>query len=264
MRGTSMEAEHIEDTGETTLPGQGGDTAEQGAEAAEGAQARTDAGEDADDKDLKGKLAPEVQEKIDRRIGKLTAKAKAAEERAAQKEQELERLRAERDEAESAKFAHLPVMPEYLDAEARKGISDAESELAEAERAERAWTAAAQSDEGHTDKQTGKAYTPAECAKFAAAWARKAGFAEARRESIVSAARRRQEADLREFRASKAKPKPGAGAPEVPAKPKPNLKDADGGGGDRSPAAPPDIQRRASPPKPPQTQNDAKKFWKRF
>lgn len=259
-----MEAEHIEDTGETTLPGQGGDTAEQGQAATDGAQARPDAGDDADEKELKGKLAPEVQEKIDRRIGKLTAKAKTAEERAAKAEEELERLRAERDEAESAKFAHLPVMSEYLDAEARKGIADAESELAEAERAEQAWTRAAEGEDGYTDKRTGKAYTPAECAKFAAAWARKAGFAEARREALVSAARRRQEADLREFRAAKAKPKPGAGAPEVPAKPKPNLKDAGGGGGDGAPAAPADIQRRATPPKPPQSQNEAKKFWKRF
>jgi hypothetical protein len=252
-----MEAEDIGETGETTQPGQGGDTADTGAVKAEGAETQEAGGEDADK--LKGKLSPEVQELIDKRIGKLTAKAKtAAEERDALRA-ELDRIKAEKDEAEAAKFGHLPVMPEYLTPEARTELAAAERELAEAGEAEATWNSYAASEEGYTDRKTGRTYTPKQCAEFARQAAREAGKAEARKELVVRGARKRQEADLRELRARKVAPKPGAGAPRVTETPKTIAKQpGEGGGGGGAPARPADIDPGRVAADRPKTQADAK------
>lgn len=265
MRGEkdSMNAEDLmidDETGKTTPPGQSGDAAEQGAEKALG-EGSPEAGGEGADLDWKGKVPPEVQEKIDRRIGKITAKHKAAEERMGVMEAELNQLKAEREEAEAAKTAHLGVPPEYFEGDELKTIEKAEADLLKAENAVASWERYADSDDGYVDQETGKSYTPAQCARFAAEAAKMVGRAEGVKGLIVDRAQKRLRNDLRELKAAKARPKPGAGAPEAPATPRRIDSPDDGTGAPRggAPARPADT-----PPTPgaaakvPQSQDQAR------
>jgi hypothetical protein len=72
-------------------------------------------------------LKPEVQAKVNRRIDKLTAKRKSAEERAAKAERELETLRASQartDEAARAEIVALGVHPDYISADEAKVVGE--------------------------------------------------------------------------------------------------------------------------------------------
>jgi hypothetical protein len=253
-----MEAE--ETNGETVQPGQGGDAAEldKGKAAAEGSEA--DGGEEgAEDAELKGKLSPEAQAKLDRRIGKLTAKAKGAAEERDQLKARLAEIEAEKQRTADAEVAHLGVAPEYFEAEDLKTVKAAEADIAEADAAEKAWASYAATEDGYTDKTTKQTFTPAQCAKFAAQAARQAGAAEARKQVVVDRARAKMLADLRETRARKAGPKPDAGASRVPAAPKTIAKQpGEGAGGGSTPARPADIAGGGAAANVPKNQAEAK------
>lgn len=217
--------------------------------ALDGAEPDLDKGKDGedDDEDIK-KLDPKTQEKINRRIGKITAKAKQLEEELKGLKERLKTQDEATRAAEDAKYAHLQVLPEYFTAEDRSRIDKLEEEISNAAKAADSWESVEEDVEVR-----GKTYTQKEALKMAAQARKAEGRAQGALDAIVEAAKRKQTEDIRRGRAQKsAKPdevdpekteqkprKPGASAPP-------------------SSSARPADRRGAATPTPVKTQQEAK------
>ena len=159
----------------------------------------------------RGALPPEVQAAIDKRIGKITAKQKAAEEEAQQLRDELKALRQKAEEADAAKIAHLGVPPQFFSAEEKTAVQEAEAAQSKAEL--NAEYFAELAEKGEDADVGGRTFTAAQCRRFSLEWAKRAGSAEGRKESIVERARAAMVEKLKKLES------PGASRPAVKAAP---------------------------------------------
>lgn len=172
----------------------------------------------------RGALPPEVQAAIDKRIGKITAKQKAAEEEAQRLREELKALRQKAEEAEAAKIAHLGVPPQFFSAEEKAAVQEAEAAQSKAE--SNAEYFAELAEKGEDADVGGRTYTAAQCRRFSLEWAKRAGSAEGRKEAIVERARAAMVEKLKKLespdasrpavRAAPAKPAASAASSEPP------------------------------------------------
>lgn len=186
------------------------------ADAGQAAPEDIQAGEEqtASEKNERGALPPEVQAAIDKRIGKITAKQKAAEEEAQQLREELKALRQKADDAEAAKIAHFGVPPQFFSAEEKAAVQEAEAAQLKAE--SNAEYFAELAEKGEDADVGGRTYTAAQCRRFSLDWAKRAGSAEGRKEAIVERARAAMVEKLKKLDSPEA-PRPAAKA--APAKP---------------------------------------------
>lgn len=186
------------------------------ADAGQAAPEDIQAGEEqtASEKNERGALPPEVQAAIDKRIGKITAKQKAAEEEAQQLREELKALRQKADDAEAAKIAHFGVPPQFFSAEEKAAVQEAEAAQLKAE--SNAEYFAELAEKGEDADVGGRTYTAAQCRRFSLDWAKRAGSAEGRKEAIVERARAAMVEKLKKLDSPEA-PRPAVKA--APAKP---------------------------------------------
>lgn len=187
------------------------------ADAGQAAPEDIQAGEEqtASEKNERGALPPEVQAAIDKRIGKITAKQKAAEEEAQQLREELKALRQKADDAEAAKIAHFGVPPQFFSAEEKAAVQEAEAAQLKAE--SNAEYFAELAEKGEDADVGGRTYTAAQCRRFSLDWAKRAGSAEGRKEAIVERARAAMVEKLKKLESPDA-PRPAAkAAPSKPA-----------------------------------------------
>lgn len=176
-------------------------------------------GVEVDDQGEDGSWTPAQQAAFDKRIGKVVAKQKAAEERARLAESEAQALKDKVAKTEAEKVAHLGVPPQFYSKEEISRVQEAEASLNYASGNASFFENAAA--EGEVITVGGKDYTPAQCVKFAAAWSREAGKSEGRMNAVLDSARSRMTAKLAELDARDAaltavKKKPVV--PAIPAK----------------------------------------------
>ena len=167
-----------------------------GADATEGAEADGDkTGKDA----IKG-LDPEVQAKIDKRIGKEVAKRKAMEAELEELREERKRNKAERAQAEAEKYRGLPVPPRFFEEGELAEVEKADADATKNEELAQFWG----NQEGDEVTVNGKTYTAKQCREFARVSAQNAGKAQGRKELLVSRAQSRMAKALEELEAGKA------------------------------------------------------------
>jgi hypothetical protein len=198
-------------------------------------------------------IAPEIQAKIDKRIAKLTARAKTAEERLAEAQKRIELLDETERKAEEAKFASLGVHPEFIEPEERQTIQATQSELQEARRAADFW----EGREEYIDSASGKTYDTAACRRFALEARKAEGRAEGKLDAVLERAKARMREgvkaalELKKSRSAVVTPKPAASKPKAD----------DSVSTITAPAIPPDATRSTIAGAPPKTQTEAKAFW---
>lgn len=163
----------------------------------------------------RGALPPEVQAAIDKRIGKITAKQKAAEEEAQRLREELKALRQKAEDAEAAKIAHLGVPPQFFSAEEKTAVQEAEAAQLKAE--SNAEYFAELAEKGEDADVGGRTYTAAQCRRFSLEWAKRAGSAEGRKEAIVERARAAMVEKLKKLESPEASRPAVKAAPAKPA-----------------------------------------------
>jgi len=197
-----------------------------------------------------------------RRVDRLTARAKGAEEENARLKEELEGLKGERDKRELEDLKGLPVMPEALTADERKEVKSLRPKLDEAAGDADFWFSHA--EDGYTMKD-GREFSAAQCRQFGRMKERDAAKLEARLDAIMDSGRsrlsrllKRHGAELLPGAADEEPPKVPA-APKAPPKaptPKQAPERAPGGG---APAAAKDGAGNAPPPQ--LSQDDLRRLW---
>ena len=123
-----------------------------------------------------------------RRVDKLTARSKAAEEENARLKEEIEGFKSEREKRELEGLQNLPVLPEALTSEERAQVKTMRPQLEEAERDARFWWS--KSEDGYETKD-GKSYSAEQCREFARYKEREAARLEARLDGIMEQGRGR-------------------------------------------------------------------------
>ena len=123
-----------------------------------------------------------------KRVDKLTARSKAAEEENAKLREELEGYKSERDKREMEGLKGLPVMPEALTADERKEVKTLRPQLDEASRDADYWFSHA--EDGVTLKD-GREFSGAQCREFGRMKEREAAKLEARLDAIMDSGRGR-------------------------------------------------------------------------
>lgn len=201
------------------------------------------------------KLSPELQAKLDLRIGKEVSKRKSLETEVERLKRENEEFRAKASETENAKYAHLGVDPDLIESDDRSTLDAAMVEQANAEQQARAW--GKYTEDGLT--VGGKEYTAAECREFEKYYTKLLGKAEGVVDAVVSKARKEQKRLLlkgKEIDRKDALEKSGSiTLPKVPAKAKePEQPETTAPG---SAAIPKDGGGKV-PTLPPKTQDQAK------
>lgn len=164
-------------------------------------------GDDTDDEsaeDSKARFTVRSQEKMLKRINRLTAQLKTAQEEIEQYRASQEEAAAKAKAAEDARYASLQVLPEYLSQEDRKALDTYASELERYDHSIDFWQKGAESGEGA--ELGGREYTAEECNKHVVQLSRMLGSLQAKRDAILDRARREMANDLREFRAKQNKP----------------------------------------------------------
>lgn len=215
----------------------------------DGAEPDLDKGKDGEEEEEEfKKLTPKQQESVNRRIGKITAKAKAYEKELKELRERLNTQDEAARTAEDAKYAHLQVLPEYFTAEDRSRIDALEKDISEAAKAADSWEAVEEDVEVR-----GKTYTQKEALKMAAQARKAEGRAQGALDAIVEAAKRKQTEDIRRGRAQKSA-KPPEADPEKPEQ-KPRKP---GASAPPSPSAKPADRRGAPTAAPVKTQKEAK------
>lgn len=161
-------------------------------------------GDEADDdsegsEDTNAHFTKRSQEKMLKRINRLTAQLKTAQEEIEQYRQSQEEASAKAKAAEDARYASLQVMPEYLSQDDRKDLDQYTAKIEQYDYSIAFWQKGA--DDGMGTTLNGKEYTAEECQKYVVRLSREAGSLQAKREAILDRARREMANDLREFRA---------------------------------------------------------------
>lgn len=157
-----------------------------------------------------GSWTPAMQAAFNKRMAKVTAKQKAAEERATVAEAEAKALKDKVSKAEADKVAHLGVPPRFYTKEEIATVQTVEATLNNAQDNAKFFEDAAEG--GESVEVGGKTYTPAQCIRFAAYWSREAGKAEGQKHAIVERAKDRMTKKLDELDAKE------AGTPAAPKK----------------------------------------------
>ena len=221
-----------------------------------------DSNPDANGADSEGANEKDPDARWQRRVDKLTARAKGAEEENAKLREELEGYKSERDKREMEGLKGLPVMPEALTADERKEVKTIRPQLDEATRDADYWFSHA--EDGVTLKD-GREFSGAQCREFGRMKEREAAKLEARLDAIMDSGRsrlsrllKRHGAELLPGAADEEPPKVPA-APKAPPKaptPKQAPERAPGGG---APAAAKDGAGNAPPPQ--LSQDDLRRLW---
>ena len=143
---------------------------------------------DANGADSEGANEKDPDARWQRRVDKLTARAKGAEEENAKLREELEGYKSERDKREMEGLKGLPVMPEALTADERKEVKTLRPQLDEASRDADYWFSHA--EDGVTLKD-GREFSGAQCREFGRMKEREAAKLEARLDAIMDSGRGR-------------------------------------------------------------------------
>ena len=207
-----------------------------------------DSNPDANGADSEGANEKDPDARWQRRVDKLTARAKGAEEENAKLREELEGYKSERDKREMEGLKGLPVMPEALTADERKEVKTIRPQLDEATRDADYWFSHA--EDGVTLKD-GREFAGAQCREFGRMKEREAAKLEARLDAIMDSGRGRLSRLLKKHGAEllgedTAEPPKVPAAPKAPPKaptPKQAPERAPGGG-----AAPSAKDGAGSPP----------------
>jgi hypothetical protein len=174
-------------------------------------------GDDADDESAedsdKARFTVRSQEKMLKRINRLTAQLKTAQEEIEQYRASQEEATARAKAAEDARFASLQVLPEYLSQEDRRALDTYAGELERYDHSIDFWQKGAESGEGA--ELGGREYTAEECNKHVVQLSRMLGSLQAKRDAILERARSEMVRDLREFRAKQSKSGTSVGKPKV-------------------------------------------------
>lgn len=129
-----------------------------------------------------------------RRVDKLTARSKEAEEENARLKEELEGMRSEREKRELADLQGLPVLPEALTRDERAAVKALRPQLDDAKRGAQFYWAKGEEDGCEVN---GRSYTAAECREFARRYERESARLEARLGAIMDSGRGRLSALLK-------------------------------------------------------------------
>jgi hypothetical protein len=186
-----------------------------------------------------------------RRVDKLTARAKGAEEENAKLREELEGFKSERDKRELEGLKGLPVMPEALTADERKEVKTLRPQLDEASRDADYWFSHA--EDGVTLKD-GREFSGAQCREFGRMKEREAAKLEARLDAIMDSGRGRLSRLLKKHGAEllgedTAEPPKVPAAPKAPPKAQPPKQAPERAPGGGAPAAAKDGAGNSPPPR---------------
>jgi hypothetical protein len=216
---------------------------------------------DANGADSEGANEKDPDARWQRRVDKLTARAKGAEEENAKLREELEGFKSERDKRELEGLKGLPVMPEALTADERKEVTTLRPQLDEASRDADYWFSHA--EDGVTLKD-GREFSGAQCREFGRMKEREAAKLEARLDAIMDSGRGRLSRLLKKHGAEllgedTAEPPKVPAAPKAPPKAQPPKQAPERAPGGGAPAAAKDGAGNSPPPR--LSQEQLKAVW---
>jgi len=206
---------------------------------------------DANGADSEGADEKNTDARWQRRVDKLTARAKGAEEENAKLREELEGFKSERDKRELEGLKGLPVMPEALTADERKEVKTLRPQLDEATRDADFWFSHA---EDGVELKDGRRFEGEQCRQFGRMKEREAAKLEARLDAIMDSGRGRLSRLLKKHGAEllgedAAEPPKVPAAPKAPPKAQPPKQAPERAPGGGAPAAAKDGAGNSPPPR---------------